>query len=109
MDIFSAIGNTPLVQLKTLTNGTKAKIFGKLEGSNPGGSIKDRPAYYMIKKAEESGVLTRGKTILEATSGNTGIAIAMIGRPGAIGQARYSRMCQFREKPHPEAYGAEVI
>ena len=50
MDIFSAIGNTPLVQLKTLTNGTKAKIFGKLEGSTPGGSIKDRPAYYMIKR-----------------------------------------------------------
>lgn len=110
MDIFSAIGNTPLVQLKTLTNGTKAKIFGKLEGSNPGGSIKDRPAYYMIKKAEESGELTRGKTILEATSGNTGIAIAMIGAargypvklviPGCVSSER-SRIL--------EAYGAEVI
>ncbi|HPZ42573.1 MAG TPA: cysteine synthase family protein [Bacillota bacterium] len=110
MDILSAIGNTPLVQLKTLTNGTKAKIFGKLEGANPGGSIKDRPAYYMIKKAEESGELTRGKTILEATSGNTGIAIAMIGAakgypvklviPGCVSTER-SRIL--------EAFGAEVI
>lgn len=55
MDIISAIGNTPLVELKVLTNGSRVRIFGKLEGSNPGGSIKDRPAYYMIKKAEESG------------------------------------------------------
>jgi cysteine synthase B len=55
------------------------RIFGKLEGANPGGSVKDRPAYYMIKRAEESGELVPGKTILEATSGNTGIAIAMIG------------------------------
>jgi cysteine synthase B len=110
MDIFSAIGNTPLVELKTLTNGTKARIFGKLEGCNPGGSIKDRPAYYMIKKAEESGELKKGKTILEATSGNTGIAIAMIGAargypvklviPGCVSSER-SRIL--------EAYGAEVI
>jgi cysteine synthase B len=55
------------------------RIFGKLEGANPGGSIKDRPAYYMIKRAEESGELVSGKIILEATSGNTGIAVAMIG------------------------------
>ncbi|OPZ75179.1 MAG: Cysteine synthase B [Firmicutes bacterium ADurb.Bin456] len=110
MDIFSAIGNTPLVELKTLTNGTKARIFGKLEGCNPGGSIKDRPAYYMIKKAEESGELKKGKTILEATSGNTGIAIAMIGAakgypvklviPGCVSSER-SRIL--------EAYGAEVV
>jgi cysteine synthase B len=55
------------------------RIFGKLEGANPGGSVKDRPAYWMIKKAEESGRLTKGKIILEPTSGNTGIALAMIG------------------------------
>jgi cysteine synthase B len=71
MDIFSAIGNTPLVQLKTLTNGTKAKIFGKLEGSNPGGSIKDRPAYYMIKKAEESGVQSAGNDLFLIRTANT--------------------------------------
>jgi S-sulfo-L-cysteine synthase (O-acetyl-L-serine-dependent) len=80
MSILSAIGNTPLVELNKL-NGKKPKvrIFGKLEGVNPGGSIKDRPACYMIKKAEESGRLTKGKIILEPTSGNTGIALAMIG------------------------------
>jgi cysteine synthase B len=80
MSILSAIGNTPLVELNKL-NGKKPKvrILGKYEGANPGGSIKDRPAYWMIKKAEESGRLTKGKIILEPTSGNTGIALAMIG------------------------------
>jgi cysteine synthase B len=55
------------------------RIFGKLEGANPGGSVKDRPAYYMIKRAEETGELMPSKVLLEATSGNTGIAVAMIG------------------------------
>ena len=110
MDIFSAIGNTPLVELKTLTNGSRVRIFGKLEGSNPGGSVKDRPAYYMIKKAVESGELTKDKIILEPTSGNTGIAIAMIGAakgyrvklvmPGCVSVER-SRIL--------EAYGAEAV
>lgn len=110
MDIFSAIGNTPLVELKMLNNGSKVRIFGKLEGNNPGGSVKDRPAYYMIKKAEESGELAKGKIILEPTSGNTGIAIAMIGAakgykvklvmPGCVSVER-SRIL--------EAFGAEVI
>jgi cysteine synthase B len=80
MSIFSAIGNTPLVELNELNNKKpKVRIFGKLEGTNPGGSIKDRPAYWMIKKAEESGRLNCDKVILEPTSGNTGIALAMIG------------------------------
>jgi cysteine synthase B len=80
MSITCAIGNTPLVELRNLNSAPPGvRLFGKLEGANPGGSVKDRPAYYMIKKAEESGDLTPGKTILEATSGNTGIAIAMIG------------------------------
>ncbi|MCJ7730263.1 MAG: cysteine synthase family protein, partial [Sedimentisphaerales bacterium] len=80
MSILSAIGNTPIVELTNLNNKkTKVRIFGKLEGCNPGGSIKDRPAYYMIKKAEEAGQLTKNKIILEPTSGNTGIALAMIG------------------------------
>jgi len=110
LDVLSAIGNTPLVELKILNNGSKVRIFAKLEGNNPGGSIKDRPAYYMIKKAEESGELTRGKIILEPTSGNTGIAIAMIGAakgyrvklvmPGCVSEER-SRIL--------EAYGAEVL
>lgn len=80
MSILSAIGNTPLIELTNLNNKKPdLKIFGKLEGSNPGGSVKDRAAYWMIKKAEESGELTKGKIILEPTSGNTGIALAMIG------------------------------
>jgi len=80
MSITGAIGNTPLIELRNLSStSTGALLFGKFEGANPGGSVKDRPAWYMIKKAEESGELTPGKTILEATSGNTGIAIAMIG------------------------------
>ena len=79
MNVLQAIGNTPLVELVNLSPNPKAKILCKLEGCNPGGSVKDRPALYMITKAEESGELTRDKTILEPTSGNTGIAIAMIG------------------------------
>ena len=80
MSVWRAIGNTPLVELTGLNGcGPKVRLFGKLEGNNPGGSIKDRPAYYMIKEAEQSGELTEGKTILEPTSGNTGIALAMIG------------------------------
>lgn len=110
MDILSAIGNTPLVELKNLNTNPRVKIFGKLEGSNPGGSVKDRPAYYMITKAEESGKLFRGKIILEPTSGNTGIAIAMIGAakgypvklvmPGCVSVER----CRILE-----AFGAEVV
>ncbi len=80
MSITSAIGNTPLVELTHLNSKRpRVRIFGKLEGANPGGSVKDRPAYYMIKRAEEAGELVPGKIILEATSGNTGIAVAMIG------------------------------
>ncbi|HHX78005.1 MAG TPA: pyridoxal-phosphate dependent enzyme, partial [Firmicutes bacterium] len=79
MDILSAIGNTPLIELKSLNIGNKVRILCKLEGCNPGGSVKDRPAYYMIKKAEEAGELKKGQIILEPTSGNTGIALAMIG------------------------------
>ena len=80
MSILSAIGNTPLIELTNLNSKKPdVKLFGKLEASNPGGSVKDRTAYWMIKKAEESGELTKGKIILEPTSGNTGIALAMIG------------------------------
>ena len=79
MNLLEAIGNTPLVELVNLTANPKTKILCKLEGCNPGGSVKDRPALYMITRAEERGELTREKTILEPTSGNTGIALAMIG------------------------------
>lgn len=79
MNLLSAIGNTPLVQLMNINGNPEVKVLCKLEGCNPGGSVKDRPALYMITKAEERGELTKDKTILEPTSGNTGIAIAMIG------------------------------
>ena len=79
MNLLQVIGNTPLVELVNLNANPDVKLLCKLEGCNPGGSVKDRPALYMITKAEESGGLTKDKTILEPTSGNTGIAIAMIG------------------------------
>jgi S-sulfo-L-cysteine synthase (O-acetyl-L-serine-dependent) len=79
MNILGAIGNTPLVELSNINPNPSVKVLCKLEGCNPGGSVKDRPALYMIKNAEQRGELTRDKTILEPTSGNTGIAIAMIG------------------------------
>jgi len=110
MDILSAIGNTPLVELKNLNTNPKVKIFSKLEGSNPGGSIKDRPAYYMIKKAEESGELTKGKVILEPTSGNTGIAVAMIGAARGYHVTLVIPGCVSVERNRVlEAFGAEVI
>jgi cysteine synthase B len=79
MSLLEAIGNTPMVEFANLRKKPDVKVFCKLEGCNPGGSVKDRPALYMINKAEESGELTKDKIILEPTSGNTGIAIAMIG------------------------------
>ena len=80
MSVLKAIGNTPLVEICNMWDSAKTgvRILGKLEGSNPGGSSKDRPAYYMIKAAIASGELTPNKTILEPTSGNTGIGMAMI-------------------------------
>ncbi|MHC4703756.1 MAG: PLP-dependent cysteine synthase family protein, partial [Planctomycetota bacterium] len=84
-------------------------IFGKLEGANPGGSIKDRPAYWMIKKAEESGELTRGKMILEPTSGNTGIALAMIAAAKGYKVKLCMPACVSTERQHIlQALGAEV-
>ncbi len=77
-NILDLIGNTPIVEIRHLNPNKKVTIYAKLEGTNPGGSIKDRIALYMIEKAEERGVLTPEKTILEATSGNTGIGLALV-------------------------------
>ncbi len=77
--ILNSIGNTPLVQLRHLGPKNGARILVKLEGSNPGGSVKDRSALWMVRDAVNSGSLYTGKTILEATSGNTGIGLAMVG------------------------------
>lgn len=110
MNIETAIGNTPLVELKRLNENPNVRILAKLEGNNPGGSVKDRPALYMIKKAEESGELCKGKTILEPTSGNTGIAIAMIGANSGYKVILTLPECVSTERRHVlEAYGAEVI
>ncbi|WP_417887890.1 cysteine synthase CysM [Zunongwangia sp.] len=76
--IFKLIGNTPLVEAKTLIKNPNVKLYFKLEGQNPGGSVKDRAAYNMIKSALERGDITEESKLIEATSGNTGIALAMI-------------------------------
>lgn len=73
----SYVGNTPLVRLQRLPGATSNLVLGKLEGNNPAGSVKDRPALSMIKHAEERGEIKPGDTLIEATSGNTGIALAM--------------------------------
>jgi cysteine synthase B len=78
--VLDLIGNTPLVAAQKLVNNPQVKLFFKLEGQNPGGSVKDRPAYNMIKKALERGDITRDTKLIEATSGNTGIALAMVAR-----------------------------
>ena len=79
-DVVESIGNTPLVELKRLSPKPEVHIFAKLEGHNPTGSVKDRVARSMIEKAEAEGAIEPGQTILEPTSGNTGIALAMICR-----------------------------
>lgn len=80
MSVLDAIGNTPLVEIMNIwdSSATGVRIMAKLEGSNPGGSVKDRPALSMLKEAVATGRLTPGKTILEPTSGNTGIGMAMV-------------------------------
>ncbi len=108
--LFDAIGNTPLIELKNLNGNPRVKILGKLEGSNPGGSVKDRPAYYMIIKAEESGKLTRDKTIVEPTSGNMGIALAMIGAAKGYRVKLFMPECVSTERQRTlAALGAEVM
>ncbi|MEZ4358261.1 MAG: cysteine synthase family protein [Eubacteriales bacterium] len=77
--ILDTIGNTPLVRINNVIKKDGVEVYAKLEGFNPTGSIKDRIALKMIEQAEEEGVLTKGKTIIEPTSGNTGIGLAMIG------------------------------
>jgi cysteine synthase len=78
-NLLQTIGNTPMIKLNKILTNRNVNLFAKLEGQNPGGSIKDRVALYMIEQAEKRGELKRGKIILEATSGNMGIALAMIG------------------------------
>ncbi len=111
MSILSAIGNTPLIEIMNLNEKNRGvRIFGKMEGNNPGGSVKDRAAYYMIKKAAETGELTKDKVIIEPTSGNTGIALAMIGAIKGYRVRLFMPECVSVERQHIlQAFGAEVI
>lgn len=106
----AAIGNTPLVALQRQNLRPGVHILAKLEGNNPGGSVKDRPAWWMIRTAEAAGTLTPGKTILEPTSGNTGIALAMIGASRGYRVKLAMPACVSIERRSVlEAYGAEVV
>lgn len=108
--IDSLIGNTPLVQLRKLPGTTGNRILVKLEGTNPGGSVKDRPALNMLQQAERRGAIQPGDTLIEATSGNTGIALAM------VAAAKGYRMTLImpdnmssERKAAMSAYGAELL
>lgn len=104
------IGHTPVLQLTRIASGTRAELWAKVELMNPGGSVKDRPALCMIDAAEQSGVLSPGATLIEATSGNTGISLAMI----AAGRG-YRCLLVMPEDMSMErryllkAYGAEIV
>lgn len=108
--ILDTIGNTPLVKLSRLSPRPEVSIYAKLEGANPTGSLKDRIALYMIRAAEKSGQLTPDKTVLEPTSGNTGISMAMVCRVKG-----YRLVCVLPDIVTPEremllrAFGAEVV
>ncbi len=110
--VLQLIGNTPLVEIQRVRDGVPdgVRVFGKIEGFNPGGSVKDRPALRMIQEGIRQGRLVPGKTILDSTSGNTGIALAMIG--AALGYpvqlvmpANVSR----ERKQMAAAFGAELV
>lgn len=108
--IFETIGRTPLIRLNSEVEDNIAEILVKVESFNPAGSVKDRAARYMIKDAEDRGILKKGGTIIEPTSGNTGIALAMIG--AAKGYKVIIVMpdtMSIERKKLMEGYGAEVI
>jgi len=107
--IIDSIGNTPLVEITRLNPNKKVKILAKIESANPGGSIKDRTALFMIEGAEKRGDLTAGKIILEATSGNTGIGLAMIA--AVKGYKLFLTMSESASEERKKilrAYGAEL-
>jgi len=106
----SAVGRTPLVELASFRPSPGVRILAKLEGSNPGGSVKDRPALYMLAGAEARGELAPGKTILEPTSGNTGIALAMLGAARGYRVKLVMPACVSMERRAVlSAYGAELV
>ena len=110
MRLAELIGNTPLVELQHIPKNKNVTILGKLEGNNPGGSVKDRAAYGMITGALERGSIKKGDRLVEATSGNTGIALAMIARIMGLEMTLIMPDNSTRERVlSMEAYGAKVI
>jgi cysteine synthase B len=110
MSVIDCIGNTPVVRLDRINPNPKVRLFAKLEGNNPGGSVKDRIAWYMVKTAEAEGGLTNGSTILEATSGNTGIGLAMVGTARGYKVKLVMPECVSMERRKVlEAFGAELV
>ncbi len=108
--LLESIGNTPLVELRHISPKGGARILAKLEGHNPGGSVKDRPALWMIEQAEKRGELTAGKTILEATSGNTGIGLALIGAcKGYRVKLTLPECVSMERRQTLMAYGVELV
>ncbi len=106
----AAIGNTPLVALARLNANPAVRLLAKLEGNNPGGSVKDRTAWWMIRQAEAGGALTPDKTLLEPTSGNTGIALAMLAAARGYRIRLVMPECVSMERRAVlEAYGAELV
>ncbi|CAM3924532.1 cysteine synthase B [Pedobacter westerhofensis] len=108
-NIIDCIGNTPLVEIQKLNPNPGVKIYAKLEGNNPGGSVKDRAALNMIRSAMERGEITKGSKLIEATSGNTGIALAMIAGIYGLDIELVMPSNSTRERTLTmEAYGAKV-
>jgi cysteine synthase B len=108
--LLDLIGNTPLIKLANLVENPRVEIYGKAEWANPGGSVKDRPALNMILEGERTGALTHDKTIIDSTSGNTGIAYAMIA--AALGyrvKLCLPKNASEERKRILEAYGAELV
>ncbi len=109
-NLLDLVGNTPLAEIKNMNPNPKVKIFGKLEGNNPGGSVKDRAARNMISEALKRGDLKPGMKLVEATSGNTGIALAMIARLYDIEIELAMPQNSTRERVLTmEAFGAKVV
>jgi cysteine synthase A len=109
-DILQFIGNTPLVKIQHVTDSEDADIWAKLEGHNPGGSVKDRIAFSMIESAEQEGILKPGATIIEPTSGNTGIGLALVSAvKGYKLVLTMSEKMSMERRQLLEAYGAELV
>ena len=110
MKLFELIGNTPLIKLENIPVNPNVEIYCKLEGQNPGGSVKDRAAYHMIQSALDRGDFKRGAKLVEATSGNTGIALAMVANLLGVEMTLIMPDNATRERVlSMEAYGAKVI